>query len=179
MFQPATLPSSGLNNSRSRGLAVSDARCLEDGHALWVECGCTNKALWRKTMPHLRCDGGVCGFFDPAVWHFQANISAALVLVSNLESEHHQIDWEGAAIMDHASRRRELSIKEVLHIQQHHRAAALHQRCSANWPGWVATLNSRPSTHTTITLKIRHGFFAPESQFFFFSPAVPKPTLHP
>ena len=32
-------------------------------------------------------------------------------------SEHHPIDWEGAAIVDRARRRRELSIKEALHIQ--------------------------------------------------------------
>ena len=54
--------------------------------------------------------------------------------------------WEGAAIMvDHASRRRELSIKEALHIQLTPEQQRFNRDVGLELLDcWVATLNARP-----------------------------------
>ena len=89
-------------------------------------------------------------------------------------------DWEGAAIVDCASRRRELSIKEALHIQ-----LTLEQQCFNRDVGlelldcWVATLKALTKSHT------HHHHTEDEAGFFlqkawrFFRPAFAMPTLHP
>ena len=55
-------------------------------------------------------------------------------------SEHHQIDWEGTAMVDCASRRMELSIKEALHIPITLEQQRLNREVGLELPDcWVAT----------------------------------------
>ena len=89
-------------------------------------------------------------------------------------SERNEINWEGAAIVDHASRRRELSIKEALQIQL---TPVFQKSC---WPGTALTKKPHtPPPHRRFFLQ-RTGllvcFFC---LFVIFSLAIAMPTLHP
>ena len=75
-------------------------------------------------------------------------------------SEHHQIDWE---TVDHASigELRELSIKEALHPTN----TRADRDVDLELPDCLVVTLKGPgeeATHTTTTLKMRHGFSSRE-----------------
>ena len=142
-------------------------------------------------MPHLRYGGGVCGFLVRGL-RVATQQSGSSRLTSLLKRCCSGVSWmcsaslmlssllllARSAIVDRARRRRELNIKEVLHIQ---RAAGLQQRCQPGTAGLLGCHSEGPdeeATHTTTIPKMRHAFSSRESGSFF-SPSFATSTLHP